>query len=478
MKLITNKINRIRQLPIGVKASVAYAVASMLQSGLAFITTPIFTRLLTQNEYGEVAVYYSISQLVGTIALFSLGAGCMDIGLQDNKNDRSSFIFSTLILSNIITLLTGGLLFLLWPFIKNYIGVESGLMVVMFVTFIFSPALTFWTRLERFEYRYKLSSTVNFVSALLSALCAIYAIRIFTENKIYARIIGSCVPMLVFYLVLYVRIGYKANFRINKQYWKFCFIFNLPLLPHYLSAYILSGSDRVMIANLQGTEQTAYYSFAYNFVAIASIIWMSINNSLVPYILERYEHKEYKQVSNTVMPILCFFCVALVLIMLFAPELTMLLGTENYYQAVYVIPPVIASAFFQALYMLFTNVLYYLKKPKYVMYASISSGCVNVLLNYLLIPVFGYIVAAYTTIFSYALQAYLDYAISKKIVGENIYDMKKIVLLSIGIVSSSIMICFLYASIVTRYGFIIAIFMLFVFKRRMIFSYLSALKTK
>ena len=472
-------IQKIRNLPIGVKASVAYAVASILQSGLAFITSPIFTRILTQNEYGQVSVYYSLTQLFGTVALFSLHAGCMDIGLQENKTDRSVFIFSTLILSNIITAITGGVLFFLWPFIKNYISISKFLLMIMFISFVLSPALTFWTRLERFEYRYKLSSVITYISALFSSVCAILAVLYFKAfNHVYTRIVGALIPLFPIYIILYARLAHNAHFRINTGYWKFCFFFNLPFLPHYMSAYILGSSDRVMIAYLQGNEQAACYSFAYSLVAVATIIWTAINNSIVPFTLEKYEKKEYREVSDTVIPILFFFGGACVFIMLFAPEIISLLGTSQYKEAVFVIPPVITSAFFQALYFVFTNILYYMKKPQYVMYASISSGVLNIVLNYLFIPVFGYIAAAYTTLFSYMMQAFVDYILARKLVGEDIYEGKKIILMSVGILLALVTVCILYKTWILRYSFILLFFFILLIKRKKIFSYLNIMRKK
>ena len=216
-----------------------------------------------------------------------------------------------------------------------------------------------------------------------------------------------------------------------------------------------------MISVLQGYEQAAYYSFAYNFVSIGTIVWTSINYSLVPFVLEQYKRENYKHVSDKVLLILYFIFIILVIIMLFAPELVLLLGTKAYYQAIYVIPPVVASVFFQCLYGIFTNVLYYVKKPKYVLYASLCSGFVNIILNFFLIQRFGYIAAAYTTIFSYALQALLDYIISKRIMGKEIYDIKKILLLSISIVIASILISLLYSNNAVRYIIIFCVIVLF-----------------
>ena len=211
---IVEGIRNIKQWRTGIKASVAYAGVSIFQASLSFITSPIFTRLLTQDEYGQVAIYFSINQLIGTFALFNLGAGCMDIGLQDNEDDRLVFIFSILVLSNITTIATGVLIYFFWPIIKSYIGIDFILMIVMFISFFLSPAYSFWLRLERFEFRYKLSSLITLLSVFLSCACSIIAVLIYKESKVHARVMGASIPLLIIYVIFYFRLGYKVSRRI------------------------------------------------------------------------------------------------------------------------------------------------------------------------------------------------------------------------------------------------------------------------
>ena len=71
----------------------------------------------------------------------------------------------------------------------------------------------------------------------------------------------------------------KGKKLINVGFWKFALMFNLPLIPHYFSAYILEQSDRIMIQKLCGIEAVALYSVAYNAGAIIKIITNSLNRS-------------------------------------------------------------------------------------------------------------------------------------------------------------------------------------------------------
>ena len=65
-------IKKIGSFPKGVKASIAFFLSSLVTKGIAFITTPIFTRLLTAEEFGQVSLYYTWYKLFGIIAMFCL----------------------------------------------------------------------------------------------------------------------------------------------------------------------------------------------------------------------------------------------------------------------------------------------------------------------------------------------------------------------------------------------------------------------
>ena len=80
MKELFNKISNLSQ---GVKASIAFFLASVITSGIAYITTPIFTRLLMASEYGEVSVFSTWTSIIGIIAMFRLSAGVFNNGMVD-----------------------------------------------------------------------------------------------------------------------------------------------------------------------------------------------------------------------------------------------------------------------------------------------------------------------------------------------------------------------------------------------------------
>ena len=79
MKAILNKF---KNMPENLKATLVFAIASFATSGINYITTPIFTRLLSGAEYGTVAVYNSWYSIVRVFASMTLiFPGILNVGI-------------------------------------------------------------------------------------------------------------------------------------------------------------------------------------------------------------------------------------------------------------------------------------------------------------------------------------------------------------------------------------------------------------
>ena len=105
----------------GVKASIAFFLASVLTHGISYIVTPIYTRVLSSEEYGQTSVYLTWLQVFGIIAMFCLSYGVFNNGMMDHKDKRDEYSFSMLMLSNIITLSFSAILLSLYPLFKGYL---------------------------------------------------------------------------------------------------------------------------------------------------------------------------------------------------------------------------------------------------------------------------------------------------------------------------------------------------------------------
>ncbi|MBO5909315.1 MAG: hypothetical protein J6Q67_06000, partial [Clostridia bacterium] len=86
-------VNKIRNMPLNLKATLVFAISNFATSGINYITTPIFTALLTTNEYGTIAVYNSWFDIVKVFASMTLiYPGILNVGLYDHSQNRWKYL--------------------------------------------------------------------------------------------------------------------------------------------------------------------------------------------------------------------------------------------------------------------------------------------------------------------------------------------------------------------------------------------------
>jgi len=472
-------LKKFKGLSSGVKASIALFISSLITKGLSYLTTPIYTRLLSTEQYGQVSIFLTWYQIFGTIAMFCLMNGVFNNGLLENPENRDEYSFSILILSNVITLCFSVVLLSLYPLIKSIIKIDLPFIILMVVLWLVQPAYNFWTARQRYEYKYKAVFIISILCAFLSPCVAIVLMLTVKDvDKLYLRIFGAEVVLVLIYLGFYIYLGVKNKFKVKVSYWKSAFLFNLPLIPHYLSTYLLSSSDKIMISHLIGDSATAFYDVGYTVAQIAMVVWTAINASLVPYTYEKCKEGKFDDINKVTIPLLVVFAIGSLLVIILGPEIVMFMATSEYREAIYVIPPIIAGVFFQVQYYIYANVVFYYKRPIYIMIGSVVSVIINIGLNYIFIKKFGYIAAAYTTILCYAIQAIIDYIAMRKIAKRNIYNMKLVIALSITVVAVSLLSLGLYyLSPFIRYAVILVLFLLgIIFRKKLMKIFLQVRK--
>jgi len=172
-----------------------------------------------------------------------------------------------------------------------------------------------------------------------------------------------------------------------------------------------------------------------------------------------------------------------VMAMAFGPELIKLFATDEYYNAIWVMPPVAASVFFMFLYPLFANVEFYYEKTKFVMVASCSGALLNIVLNYIYIRQYGYYAAGYTTLVCYIVFSVEHYFAYRKIVSnepelESIYDIRFVILLSCGVLIMMGLMLVGYSNSWLRYIVLVGIVLILLGNRNKIIRKIIELRKK
>ncbi len=470
MSVFKSLLKKYNNIPLPVKASIWFAVCNFMQKGIDVLTIPFFTRLLTTEQYGVYTIYKSWYNVISIFATLNLALGVFNNGMVKYENDRNRYTASMQGLSMTVTSALFIIYLLGHRFFNRLLGLSDLLIVVMFVELMFVSAFSLWSAKQRFEYKYRALVIVTAVISIVSPLVGVVSV-ILTENKAEARVLSYVGVQVCIGIILCTVNFYKGKSFYVKEYWKYALLFNIPLIPHYLSMTILGQADRIMISKMIGLSEAAIYGLAYNISQMMTLITSAVNNSFIPYTYKSIRDKKYKRIGRSANILLLLWGCVLVIIICCGPEIIRIFASKEYYDARWIIPSVALSVYFTFLYSLFGNVEFYFEANKFIMIASVIGAIVNIILNYVFIPIFGYVAAGYTTLFCYILLSMGHYffhikVLNKNLAGIKIYDIKFIVTISTALILFSFVILFVYKLIFIRYMIICIICIVAFCKRR------------
>lgn len=463
-----------KKFPLAMKASLWYIICSVMQKIITFVTTPIFTRLMSTEQYGEVTLYNSWLEVFTIFATLNLFYGVYNNVLTKYPEEED---VATSSMQGLTTTITVGLFciyLLLQDFINSLTGMNTSVTVLLFLEVLFIPAYRFWLTSQRFEYKYKHVVIATLVMAILTPVLGVPAVIMSTEKGM-AKIISNVIAQLVIAIYLYFKILLKGKKFYHKKYWNYALAFNLPLIPHYLSSTILNQSDRIMISKICGKSEAGIYGLAYTIGILIIFIVTAINNSFTPWIYKRFKSKKYDDIGNKSTVVTLCVAVFTVILVAVAPEMMWILGGERYEQGVWIVAPIAISVFFRFLYNLYSNIEFYYEENYFIMVASVLCAIVNVVLNYIFITRFGFLAAGYTTLFCYALYAlahsvFAKYVARKHIGTAHIFNDTQILIQSIIVTIVSITIMFLYSRTIIRYIILSSVILVvFCFRKKILF---------
>ena len=466
--------NRIKKVLLGskeIKASSAYVVCSVLQRCLSFITLPLFTRLLTTDEYGISTVYTSTMAVVIIFTTLNLPYGSFSPAMMKFEKDREGYISAVNTICSVFTVVYFVIYFLFRNFWNGLLDLPTELMVLMGFEMLFNTSIQFWMGKARFEYRYKPFVAVTLLISVVGTACSILAVLLL-PNKGVVKVIAHGTVICIIGLVIMVQSFMRGRQPFNKVYWKYALSFNIPLIPYYLSQIIFNQSDRLMINSMTGRSNAAMYGVAYSLAFILTFVLNAINNSYVPWVYRKIKNDELKDNKRVSTIIAVIMAVLLLGVISLAPEIILVMAGKKYTSAVWVVPPVSMSLLLLFYSQLFINVEFYFEEKYKLVGASILAAVVNIVLNYFGIKMFGFVAAGYTTLISYVLFAVCNYLAMKQVCREkgidgDLYDYKMLVLLFTAFAAVGFVFTALYPFRWVRLGIIaVGLIILFIFREK------------
>ncbi len=444
-----------RTLNIKARAALWFTICNFLNKGISMIVVPLYTRLLSMEAYSSYIMFQSWMNIITILATLQISRAYYNVGITRYDDDVDAYTSSMLGLGNVVTLILFLVYLCAMPMFNEWLTLSTPVVAGMLLFLFVFPAWEFWTIQQRFGYKYFRMVIATILVAVLSPALGVVGILAFhlqSEAAIFSKLIVQGLLAALIY-IRFIRKGRRIH---HPKYWKEGFSFGVTLMPYLLSMIVLDQVDRIMIRDMVGAAEAAIYSVAYAAAMILQLVNSALDDALVPWIYQKLKLKRYGEIEPVTNRLLIFVAASNVLLVLFAPEVIAFFAPSSYGDAIWVIPPITASVFFMFLFQRYINVEVYYGATVNISKTSIWVAVLNILLNYIFIPIFGYYAAGYTTLVCYIAFCAAHYLTLKKICrerceGEQIFTARTMAAAGCLFLACIFAITFLYEYAVLRY---------------------------
>ncbi|MDB5228751.1 MAG: polysaccharide biosynthesis protein [Bacteroidota bacterium] len=381
---------------------------------LMVLTLPIFTKLLTPSDFGIYEVFNNTVRIFGVILSLNLFNGFYRYYF-DEHIDKKALVQFLLRTSFLAFIVGSGIIYLLQtPLLKLLnlpqplliwipIGVFSNIVFSFF--YAYNNAQRLSTRGGVWQFFYQFSRVIGGVLVVLYVVRNYYG-RITGEN-------GILLLMSLLVIVIYFRkyLGFSEHLPQKKEIVKY----SVSFIPIGLSGFALGYLDTIMINNYKGHNDAGLYSYAYKIAVIYTGITTAFVTANRPKLFELMNEKKEEEVIAQLRSMFKLVVALSALFIFFSADGGRLLAlNKSFHAGLYLMPVLILSYIFNDLNELYCFYFFYEKKVKYFYFSFAVAAIINFVLNLILIPIYGYPVAAYTTLVSYGFMLVCTYIICKK----------------------------------------------------------------
>lgn len=390
MRESTKRINRptgtLRlRLRLPVRASLWYTASSIIARAASMLATPIFTRLLSTEEYGLFPLYSSWLSLFCVVLTLEITGGVTQRALQ-RETDRSELLSCALGLV-MTCCATGSLMYiLLRRWINGLTGLGTSTTLLLLLNVSLSAIISLHTSLCRYEYRYRSIAALSIVTAIASPLIALLLIKT-TPLRSSARIVASVIVCAAAALPHLYSIIYASRRIFSARVWCNLLKAALPLLPHYLAAAVIPRVGELALSSILGRATVAKYSVATSLGMALTMLTGGILGALVPWIMRRLQCNEHSGVRSIVSLCTELICIGALGILALMPEAMSILAPKEYFSALPAVFPLAISAVPILLYGVVSAAALFYERP-YVSSVSSLSGasialCTGTVIGYI-----------------------------------------------------------------------------------------------
>lgn len=404
-----------------IKNAGLYAIGTMASPLIALILSPFLAHTISHTDYGAFATLNVVISLISGVTQLSLGSALFRVYITDceDQHDRLAVISTTFILLlftsipvTIAMLMTASWLseFL---FRSTYYGNSVSIAALVLLAQNLTVPGFAWLRAENRATLYTMFTLAFLLFNLVATLILVGVLDLGIGGALFAvcgsyTIVAACtVPLILQHAGLHLRLDIVRKL----------LFFGIPMVWSFVSLWVLQLSDRYLLSYFGSLSQTASYSVAYSLGGVlAPVILGPFNLAWPPIMYTIAKRKDAASIYQLVFRWFSFFLlIAVFALSLLATILLDILYPPAYHAVALVIPIIAVSTMFYGIYSVLTTGILIQRKPWFLIIFTSLAALVNVGLNIVLIPLYGSMGAAASTLLAYAFLTLLAYVINQRL---------------------------------------------------------------
>ncbi len=413
------RVGILKRSPKDARASMWYIASNLISRGSSFIFTPIFTRILSPEEYGVYPMYLSVMGVFTVITTLELSTSSIYKGIERFGEDFTASVFGLECVLFIFAFISYAIF---GKAVNSLTGLGWLLCAALLLQVFFSAVEGLYFAKKRYSGDYLSVTRINAISGVLSPALALILIKIGLRGE--ARVIAPLIISAIVTLIITPRI-FKRGETVSKEKWKYALRLSLPMLPHYLAATLIAQGDKVIVGRVIGKDALGRYSAAFSAGFAPSVITSGISLALTPWIMRKLKENKFERVKDAegaIIAIIGFFITAYLTVL---PEAFTFFAPTEYSSALPVCYFVSASVMFSLLSSISAAILLFYEKSFLITRGTLIAAAVAIVSEYALAKGAGLIGVAIGAFIPHLITFALSRITTRKICAKSTLNAKQ-----------------------------------------------------
>ena len=418
------------------KNTFIFTIGSIATKLITFILVPLYTYMLTTEEYGVVDLVTTVSIVLAPMLILNISESVMRFSLDRDANYNQ--IMSVGLIIMLFAIIIG---FLIIPIAKLFLTISDYGLYIYFYTISSAMSQLFLCYLRGREKLvfYTCGNIINTLTVAVFNIIFLVILKNGVKGYLKAYILANFITALYAFVVGDV-IDVVKRIHVNKRLTIEMLKYSLVLVPNVFMWWIMNSADRIVITSVVGAAANGIFAIAYKIPSLMSTIAGIFNQAWSYSAIRENESKDKEKYTNEIYN--GFFMVislsALGMMMILKPFMKIYVN-DSYYCAWKYTPYLIIGFIFQSLGSFLSTPYTVNKDSKGFLFSATFGAVINIILNILLVFEYELIGVALATCLSYMGVFFYRVKDTRKYIYMNIFNKKHILIIGLIIVQGIVM---------------------------------------